>query len=83
MKGLKDYVKIFQEKSTRPILTRLNLKAMEARMPESLFARVHNSYIVNISKITSTQKSQLALQGVSIPIGAAFAEIFFLKYRRE
>lgn len=82
VEGLKDYVKIFLEKSTRPVLTRLNLKAMEARLPKTLFARVHNSYIVNISKITSAQKAKLFLQNVSIPVGAAFAEDFFVKYKQ-
>lgn len=81
VEGLKDYVKIFLETSPRPILTRLNLKAMEARLPHAQFMRVHNSYIVNISRISSTQKAQLFIDSKAIPIGSSYADDFFAKYK--
>jgi DNA-binding LytR/AlgR family response regulator len=81
VEGLKDYVKIYLANSQHPILTRLNLKGIEARLPLQLFHRIHNSFIVNISKITSTQKTQVFIAHKSIPIGAAFADDFFIKYK--
>ena len=56
----------------RPILTRLNLKAIEGKLPFSQFCRIHNSYIVSLSKITSTLKSQVFIKATSIPIGDKF-----------
>ncbi len=81
IEGLKDYVKIYLENTKYPILTRLNLKGIEARLPQNIFHRVHNSFIVNTDKITSTQKMQLFIQKKQIPIGASFAADFFAKYK--
>jgi DNA-binding LytR/AlgR family response regulator len=81
VEGLKDYVKIFLNTQPRPVLTRLNLKGIESKLPEGEFCRVHNSYIVPLSKITSTQKSQLFIGEIPIPIGDKFAEDFMKKYK--
>jgi len=81
VEGLKDYVKIYLVNTQHPILTRLNLKGMEARLPMGMFHRVHNSFIVNSTKITSTQKTQVFVGHISIPLGASFADIFFTKYK--
>jgi DNA-binding LytR/AlgR family response regulator len=81
VEGLKDYVKIFLTTQTRPILTRLNLKAMERKLPADQFARVHNSFIVSLSKITSSLKSQVFIQDTAIPVGDKFADDFEKKYR--
>lgn len=81
VEGLKDYVKIFLNTQPRPVLTRLNLKGIESKLPEDEFCRVHNSYIVPLSKITSTQKSQLFIGEIPIPIGDKFAEDFMKKYK--
>jgi DNA-binding LytR/AlgR family response regulator len=81
VEGLKDYVKIYLMNTQHPVLTRLNLKGMEVKLPPSLFHRIHNSFIVNISKITSTQKTQVFIEKKPIPIGASFADDFFIKYK--
>ncbi len=81
IEGLKDYVKIFLSGQSRPILTRLNLKAVESRLPADRFSRVHNSFIVSIPKITSTQKSQIFIGETAIPIGEKFAAAFEQKYK--
>jgi DNA-binding LytR/AlgR family response regulator len=81
VEGLKDYVKIFLTTQDRPILTRLNLKGIESKLIPDQFSRVHNSYIVSLSKITSIQKSQLYIDKLCIPVGEKFAESFSRKYK--
>jgi DNA-binding LytR/AlgR family response regulator len=81
IEGLKDYVKIFLRTQQRPILTRLNLKATEAKLPSDQFARIHNSFIVSLSKIKSTQKTQVFIGETPVPIGEKFAADFQKKYR--
>jgi DNA-binding LytR/AlgR family response regulator len=83
IEGLKDYVKIYLQNHQRPILTRLNLKAIEAKLPHEDFCRVHNSFIVPFSKITSIQKSQIFLSSQSIPIGEKFADEFRKRYKAD
>lgn len=83
IEGLKDYVKILLVNRQRPILTRLNLKGMMDRLPESMFCRIHNSYIISLPKITAVQKTKLHLDDKALPIGSAFASHFFEIYRRQ
>lgn len=83
IEGLKDYVKIYTTNRDRPILTRLNLKKMEAKLPKTDFCRVHQSFIISLSKISSFQKSKLQIGKVEIPIGERFLAGFegaFVKY---
>ncbi len=81
VEGLKDYVKIFTKQQPKPILTRLNLKAMEAKLPSTRFCRVHNSFIVALQEITSFQKSKLQIGQWEIPIGNRYLLNFEQKYR--
>lgn len=83
VEGLKDYVKIFLQSQPRPILTRLNLKAMEAKLPSQQFCRIHNSFIVALSKIEASQKSQVFIAQKPIPIGEKYADEFIKRYKSE
>lgn len=77
VEGLKDYAKIYTQNQMH--LTRLNLKAMESKLPENLFLRVHRSYIVALQKITSFQKGQIFLNKTAIPIGITYQEVLLKK----
>ncbi len=81
VEGLKDYVKIFTATQLPPILTRLNLKAIESKLPGHLFSRIHNSFIVSLNKIESFQKTQVFIQKKAIPVGEKYAAEFRNKYR--
>jgi DNA-binding LytR/AlgR family response regulator len=84
IEGLKDYVKIFLASQPRPILTRLNMKGIEARLDSPLFCRVHQSYIVPLARITAFHKTKLLLNGsTEIPVGGRYADEFLVKYRGE
>lgn len=81
VEGLKDYVKIYLESSDRPVITRHNLKGMEAKLPSSRFFRIHNSYIVSLSKINSVQKTKIHLGNKVLPVGASFSAAFMEAYK--
>jgi DNA-binding LytR/AlgR family response regulator len=81
VEGLKDYVKIFIKNQPKPILTRLNLKMMETKLPAQYFCRVHHSYIVALDKISSFQKTKLLIGKQEVPIGKKFAAFFEQKYQ--
>jgi DNA-binding LytR/AlgR family response regulator len=76
IEGLKDYVKIFLVSQARPILTRLNLKAVESKLSEKHFCRVHQSFIVALDQITSVQKNSLIINKLKINIGQSYLEEF-------
>jgi DNA-binding LytR/AlgR family response regulator len=81
IEGLKDYVKIFTASQPHAILTRQNLKAMEALLPPGIFVRLHNSFIVNISKISMFQKAHVFVGKTVIPIGEKFSMKFEEQFR--
>jgi DNA-binding LytR/AlgR family response regulator len=80
IEGLKDYVKIFLASSSKAILTRMNLKGIESILPPDIFFRIHNSFIVNLSKITSFQKNQVFLDKKPLPVGEKFSSAFEKRY---
>jgi DNA-binding LytR/AlgR family response regulator len=74
IEGLKDYVKIHLASNNRPVLTKMNLKAIEESLPNHIFTRVHKSFIVNISKVTSVKRDFVCIGAKEIPIGDAYKE---------
>ncbi len=83
IEGLKDYVKIFLVSQPRPVLTRMNLKAIEQKLPIHQFCRIHNSFIVPLARITAVQRSQVFLGTTPIPVGDKFSAEFRRKYGSE
>jgi DNA-binding LytR/AlgR family response regulator len=74
IEGLKDYVKIFLMSAQRPIITRMSMKALEEKLPDDKFVRVHKSYIISLSKITSIRKGRITMLKAQIPISEHFKE---------
>lgn len=74
VEGLKDYVKIYLENRVHPLLTRSNLRGMENKLPEEFFLRIHNSFMVNKSKITGFNQSKLDVGKTELPIGKTYVE---------
>lgn len=72
IEGLKDYVKIHLEGRVHPVLTRTNLKGMEAKLSEKTFLRIHNSYIVNKQKITKFTNTEILIHKLTLPISKKY-----------
>ena len=74
IQAMDNYVKIFTVDS-RPIITQMSMKSLEAMLPADHFMRVHKSYIVPRHRIESYSRSQLTLTGgTEIPVGRAYAK---------
>lgn len=48
------------------------LKVVEEKFPDSLFFRVHRSYLVNLQKIEAIEDNDLIINGQSIPVGKTY-----------
>jgi len=79
IEGISDYIKVFS-KSQKMIISRLSLKAMLDKLPESDFIRVHRSYIIPFHNITSVRNKTIFLADIEIPIGNTYEEEFFERY---
>ena len=76
IEGLKDYVKVFLQNEPKPILSINSLKSMEAKLPENKFMRVHRSYIVNLEKVETIERSRIVFGKVYIPVSEQYKEKF-------
>ena len=76
IEGLKDYVKIYTEQSPHPILSLMNMKAIEQMLPASRFIRVPRSFIVQKSKIREIERNRIVFGDVYIPIGDSYKQAF-------
>ena len=80
IEGLRNYIKIhFSGNATRPILSKLSLKAIEEKLPPAKFARVHKSFIVSVDKISSIRNDVIRIGLRDIPISKSCREEFFRK----
>ncbi len=76
IEGLKDYVKVFLKNDPKPILSLTSLKQLEAKLPAGTFMRVHRSFIVNLSKIDTIERSRIVFGKIYIPISDQYKEKF-------
>lgn len=74
IEGLKDYIKIFLANATRPIITRMSLKAIDEKLAADKFIRVHKSFIVSVDKIVSIRKGKISIANVQVPISEHYKE---------
>ncbi len=77
VESIKDYVNIKTKNQEYIVLD--TLKSMEEKLPDSIFCRVHKSYILNLNQIKSVDsKSVLLISDTEIPVGESF-KVNFLK----
>lgn len=76
IEGLKDYVKIFLRGEKKPVLSLSTLKALEARLPEDRFMRVHRSYIVSLETVKVIERGRIVYGEVRIPVTDQYREKF-------
>jgi DNA-binding LytR/AlgR family response regulator len=69
IEGLKDYIKINLKSSSKPVITRMSMKALEDQLSPSKFIRIHKSYIVSIASITSVRKNSVFIGPAEFPVG--------------
>lgn len=73
IEGVKDYIRIHTSKG-EPVMTLMSMKSMEERLNPDVFIRVHRSFIININKIDSIEKSVAKIGRASIPISDSYKE---------
>lgn len=76
IEGLKDYVKVFTQNSARPFLSLTTMKHLESKLPESRFMRVHRSFIVNLEKIDTIERSRIVFGKTYIPVSDQYKDKF-------
>jgi DNA-binding LytR/AlgR family response regulator len=72
IEGLKDYIKIHLTAPSKPVLTRMSMKAIEEKLPAAGFVRTHKSYLAAVRKITAIKRDLVCIGSIEIPIGESY-----------
>jgi len=74
IEGLKNYILICT--TNDKIITLLNMKSMEEKLPKTSFTRVHKSYIINWNFFDSVEGNMIRLSDVehTIPLGSTYRQ---------
>ncbi len=74
--GLKDYVKLYTENSSKSIVFHSTMKSLEEKLPLDRFMRVHRSFIVSLNKIKTIERDRILFGEKRIPISKQYKPRF-------
>jgi DNA-binding LytR/AlgR family response regulator len=73
IEGLDDYIQIHLNSKTK-IVARLSMKSILEKLPDTLFLRVHRSYIIPLKKVKAIVNKNIQIEDFIIPIGDTYKE---------
>jgi len=76
IEGLKDYIKVFISGEDKPVLSLNSMKSLETKLPEEKFMRVHRSFMVNLDKIETIDRSRIVFGKNYIPVSDQYKAKF-------
>jgi DNA-binding LytR/AlgR family response regulator len=76
IEGLKDYIKVYTKGEDKPVLSLNSMKSLEQKLPEEKFMRVHRSFIVNLDRIDTIERSRIIFGKTYIPVSDQYKDKF-------
>jgi two-component system, LytTR family, response regulator LytT len=76
IEGLKDYIKVYTMGDEKPVLSLNSIKSLEQKLPEEKFMRVHRSFIVNLDRIETIERSRIIFGKTYIPVSDQYKDKF-------
>lgn len=72
----REYVKIFLD-NQNPITSLMSMNKLEEHLPNTIFMRIHRSFIVNLEKITVVERNRIVFDNkIYIPISESYEKKF-------
>lgn len=68
IEGMKDYIKIHIAGATRPVITKMSMKAVEEKLSLHRFVRTHKSYIISADKVTAIKRDLICIGALELPL---------------
>lgn len=72
IEGMKDYVKIYLTSASKPVITKMSLKALEDKLLPYRLVRIHKSYIIAADKVTAVKRDLICLGAVELPLSESY-----------
>jgi len=70
IESLKDYIKVIT--TTKQVITKQGISALEEMLPSDQFLRIHRSYLVAVNKIDSYTADDIQIREKELPIGRMY-----------
>jgi len=77
-----DFIKI-HILGNKPVLTLISLKVVIEMLPADQFIRIHRSYIISLSQITSIRNNRVLLKSTELPVGIRYKEDFLKRHKED
>ncbi len=74
IKGQKDYVMFVTNK--KKVMSLMNLRDLERELPDNVFIRIHQSYIINVEHIESISNDKVLLASEYLPVSQSYKMSF-------
>ena len=75
IEGLRDYVKIYLRSTSKPVIARSSVSAIEKLLPASKFVRIHKSFILSVNSITALKKNSVFIGEHEFPVGETYRDV--------
>lgn len=72
IEGMKDYVKIYGQSASRPVITKMSLKAIQEKLAAFRFVRTHKSFIVAADKVTAVKRDLVCIGNLELPLSESY-----------
>ncbi len=77
VESMSEYLKIHLAGQDDPLIVLYSLKRLTEELPEGQFARIHRSYLVNLSRVVEAGTASVTLDdGTPLPIGEIYRTAF-------
>lgn len=77
VEGMSEYLKIHLQGQRKPLVVLLSMKKMEERLPQTVFMRIHRSFIINLREIQEVNKNRVVMgPDIYLPIGDLYRDSF-------
>jgi len=70
IESLKDYIKVVT--TSKVIVSKQSISALEEMLPKDAFVRVHRSYLIAVNKIDAYHSDLIEIGKKEIPVGRLF-----------
>lgn len=81
IESMKDYVSIHT--NNKKIITKFQIGEIDKLLEEDMFIRIHRSFIINISKVTAYNATEIELGEISLPLGRTYKEMVERKLKTK
>lgn len=75
IESFKDYV-IIHRQNENDLKVKYTISSVENMLPQSLFLRIHRSFIVSIKKVTAFSSHDVEIGKMELPIGKSYPDVF-------